>query len=96
MQSNPIIQLHVDKLPHLARFEQLTVVLDDQLNEKRSGQNMDIFVQSESGIRMTAVRLRIRTYKSNDLYEGALYVDKYFDILSRSFPISSLSQHTIT
>ena len=38
---------------------------------KRSGHNMDILLQSETAIRVTAVRLRIRIYKSNDLYEGA-------------------------
>ena len=32
---------------------------------------MDIFLWIESGIVMTAARLRIRIYKSNDLYEAA-------------------------
>ena len=32
---------------------------------------MDFLVQSESAIRVTAVRLRIRIYNSNDLYEAA-------------------------
>ena len=32
---------------------------------------MKIFFQSETAIRMTAVRLRIRLYNSNGLYEAA-------------------------
>ena len=38
---------------------------------KRSGHNMDILLQSKSGVRVTAFRLRIRIYESNGLYEGA-------------------------